>query len=147
MLLSPEDGELFFKLNRALMFFVAQRSNLVDDDVTTPNQFSSSTLELRLNVREAFLKAHADFIDSFLAQNPPHLQRDELDIVASWRHLVHGRFYIFRELKNYTVFLSSDQPPIAYGVLAVTETFEELVDRPLPILVEALLLPFKNRIV
>src|SRR5438093_13434707 len=32
---------------------------------------------------------------------------------------VHGRFYVFRELKKYTVFLSTTSPAIAYGVLAL----------------------------
>src|SRR5262249_36422498 len=72
---------------------------------------------------------------------------DELDIVRSWRHLVHGKFYVFRQLKKYMVFLSADRQPIAYGVLALTQPFEELVGPYLPVLTQTVLLPFQGRIV
>jgi len=49
--------------------------------------------------------------------------------------------------KHYTVFLSADKPPKAYGVLALTTTFEEIVGSYLPIMVEAVLLPFKDKII
>jgi hypothetical protein len=45
------------------------------------------------------------------------------------------------------VFLSADRPPIAYGVLALSEPFEELVGPDLPVLTQTVLLPFKDRIV
>jgi hypothetical protein len=67
--------------------------------------------------------------------------------VRSWRHLVHGKFYIFRELAKYTVFLSITTPPIAYGVLALSDPFDLLIRRPLPIMVQTVLLPFKGMIV
>jgi hypothetical protein len=72
---------------------------------------------------------------------------EELDIVRSWRHLVAGKFCIFREQKKYTVFLSMKDQPVAYGVLALTQPFEEILPLPLPVLVETVLLPFKNMIV
>src|SRR6202023_1233979 len=58
-----------------------------------------------------------------------------------------GRFYIFRELAKYTVFLSTDKQPIAYGVLALSQPFEELVGPYLPVLTQTVLLPFKDQIV
>jgi hypothetical protein len=80
-------------------------------------------------------------------KTPAHLSDDELDIVRSWRHLVAGRFYVFRELKKYTVFLSTDKQPVAYGVLALSQPFEDLIGPHLPVLTQTVLLPFKNRIV
>ena len=58
-----------------------------------------------------------------------------------------GKFYIFRELKKYTVFLAAEGPTIAYGVLALSQPFEELIGPHLPVLVETVLLPFKDKIV
>src|SRR3954453_15940383 len=115
MLLNPQDVELFFKLHRALMFFVNQRLRVLPDDVASPDAFSSLSPEVRLKVRDAFL-GHTDLIQQFVDENPAHLTTDELDIVRSWRHLVHGKFYVFRQLKKYMVFLSTDKQPIAYGV-------------------------------
>jgi hypothetical protein len=146
MLLTPEDAELFFKLHRTLMFFVNQRLKVLPDDLATPEVFAALAPEVRLKVREALLD-HMDLMRSFVDENPARLPDDELAIVDSWRHLVAGKFYLFRELKQYTVFLSTDEPPVAYGVLALSQPFEELVGPYLPVLAETVLLPFKDRIV
>ncbi len=146
MLLNPQDAELFFKLHRTLMFFVNQRLRVLPNDMASPEEFSSLPPEVRLKVRDAFLK-HTELIEAFVEENPARLATDELDIVRSWRHLVHGKFYVFRQLKQYMVFLSTDKPPIAYGVLALSQPFEELVGPYLPVLTETVLLPFKSRIV
>src|SRR5205085_10341874 len=113
MLLTRPDGELFFKLHRALMFFVNQRLQVIPNAVASPDEFSSLPPEVRLSVRDAFLD-HADLIQTFVNENPAHLMDGELDIVRSWQHLVHGKFYVFRQLKRYMVFLSADEPAIAY---------------------------------
>lgn len=146
MLLTPQDVQLLFKLHRALMFFVNQRLKVLSDDVASPNAFSSLPPQVRLKVRDAFL-GHTDLIQAFVDENPAHLSDDELDIVRSWQHLVHGKFYIFREMKKYTVFLSITDPPIAFGVMALSEPFDVMIGRPLPIMVQAVLLPFKGMIV
>jgi hypothetical protein len=146
MLLEPHDAQLFFRLHRTLMFFVNQRLKVLPADLATPEDFAALPPEVRLKVRDAFLD-HQDLIQSFVDENPAHLPDDDLAIVRSWRHLVAGKFYIFRELKKYTVLLSTEAQPVAYGVLALTEPFEELVGPHLPVLTDTVLLPFKNRIV
>ena len=117
---------------------------MLPDNPATPEAFSGLSPQKRLKVRDAFL-AHLDLIQSFVDENPAHLPEDELAIVRSWRHLVAGKFYIFRELKKYTVFLSTEGPAIAYGVLALSQPFEELIGPYLPVLVQTVLLPFKDR--
>jgi len=146
MLLTPQDVDLFFRLHRALMFCVNQRLQVLPDDVASPDAFSSLSPQVRLKVRDAFLK-HTDLIQQFVDENPVHLTSDELDIVRSWQHLVHGKFYVFRELKKYTVFLSTTSPAIAYGVLALSQPFEDLIGPYLPVLTQTVLLPFKGVIV
>jgi hypothetical protein len=146
MLLDPPDLELCFRLHRTLMFFVNQRLKVLPDDLASPEEFAALAPEVRLQVRDALLD-HTDLIQSFVDENPARLPEDELAIVRSWQHLVAGKFYLFRELKQYTVFLSTDEPPVAYGVLALSQPFEELVGPYLPVLVETVLLPFKDRIV
>src|SRR5437762_2834340 len=98
MLLEPQDVELFFRLHRTLMFFVNQRLKVIPKRLDSPEEFAALPPEVRLKVRDAFL-ASVDLIESFVAENPAHLPEDELDIVRSWQHLVHGKFYVFRELK------------------------------------------------
>ena len=146
MLLPSHELELFFKLHRALLFFVNQRLTVIPDMLASPEDFAALPPGVRLKVRDA-LNANLDLIDSFVGENPARLSDDELDTVRSWRHLVHGKFYVFRELKKYTVFLSTDNRPVAYGVLALSQPFEDLIGPFLPVLTQTVLLPFKDRIV
>lgn len=145
MLLAPQDAELFFKLHRALMCFVNDRLQIVSD-IEGPDEFSGLPPEIRVEVREALLD-ETDLIDSFVDANPYDLSEDELDIVLSWRNLVAGKFFIFRYLKKHTIFLAADEPPMAYGVLALTQPFDDLVGPYLPVWTETVLLPFKDTIV
>ncbi len=145
MLLSPDDAELFFKLHRSLMCFVNERLQIIPD-IGSPDEFSSLPPEMRLEVRNAFLD-EIDLIELFVDANPFDLSDEELDVVLSWRHQVAGKFYIFRHLKKYTVFLSTDDPAIVYGVVALTEPFEDLVGPYLPVMTEAVLMPLGDKIV
>ena len=145
MLLSRDDAELFFRLHRSLMHFVNQRLGIVPN-VASRDEFSALPPKQRLDVRKAFLD-DVDLIELFADENPAHLGEDELDIVLSWRHHVSGTFYIFRQLKNYMVFLSSAESPVAYGVVALTEPFEDVIGPYLPRMSETVLLPFQGGIV
>ncbi len=145
MLLSRDDAELFFRLHRSLMHFVNQRLGVVPD-VAGPDEFSGLPPEERLEVRKAFLD-HVELIDAYVDENPAKLGDDELDVVLSWRHQVAEKFYAFRQLKNYMVFLTSADPPVSYGVVALTEPFEDVIGPYLPRMTETVLLPFKGRII
>src|ERR1700682_1010168 len=146
MLLEPQDVELLFQLYRSLLFSVNQRLKEAPDDIANADAFAVLSPQVRLKVRDA-LNAHVDLIESFVGENPAHLSDDELDIVRSWRHLVHGKFYVFRELAKYTVFLSTTSPAIAYGVLALSQPFDELIGPYLPVLTQTVLLDRKGVIV
>jgi hypothetical protein len=145
MLLSRDDADLFFRLHRSLMHFVNQRLGVVPE-VAGPVEFAALPPEVRLNVRKAFFH-DVDLIELFVDENSAHLSEEERDIILSWRHQVSGKFYVFRQLKNYMVFLDSGSPPVAYGVVALTEPFESLIGPYLPRMVETVLLPFKGKIV
>ena len=65
--------------------------------------------------------------------------------MASWQHGVHGQFYVLRHLQRSTVFLDVQDPPKAYGVLALHDDFADLFPR-VPRLIDTMLLPFHNQI-
>ena len=74
------------------------------------------------------------------------MSSDELEIVATWKHAVVGKFYVFRYLSKYTIFLSSGgSPNKAYGVLGLADPLEEVIGPYLPRLITTVLLPFKAR--
>jgi hypothetical protein len=146
MQLSLEDVDQFFRLHRSLMFFVNRRLEVIDEEIETPEEYSGLSPEARLKVHRAFLD-HMELIDAFGAENPFEFDEADLEIVWSWKHLVSGTFYVLRYLKTYTVFLSSTEPVVAYGVLALFNSFEELIGPDLPRMIKTTLLPFKGRIV
>ena len=88
-----------------------------------------------------------DQIESFVRENPAHLTSNDLEIVSSWSNFLKDRFYVVRHLKNSTLFLSHESPPKAYAVLGLNSTLPDLVGSDLPILVDAVLLPYKDKII
>ncbi len=143
MRVSEQDLQLFYKLHPALLLYADQKLNMLDCSST------EEIIELppgeKMAIREA-LYDRIDLIDSFVHENPFNFSSEELDIVLSWKHLVRGTFILFRYLKNYAVFLSNDSPPRAYGVLALTDEFSDMLGSP-PIMVETVLLPFNGHII
>ena len=47
-----------------------------------------------------------------------------------------GEFYVYRILKKYTVFLTAKEPVVAYGVLALQDSFEDLIGPRIPSLMQ-----------
>lgn len=145
MILSEEDIRLFYKLNPFLLLYVNQQRGIFEG-VTTIDDFARLPLKEKSLIRDA-LYDHPELIDSFVKENPRSFSEDELEIVRSWKNFIRGRFILFRYLKKYIIFLSTDSPPKAYGVMALLDNLEEVMGLPLPILVDTALLPFKGQIV
>jgi len=146
MQLPLEDVEQFFRLHRSLMFFVNRRLKVIDEEVATPEVYSGFPPEARLKVHQALLD-HIDLIDAFADENPFRFSDEDLIIVRSWKHLVTGAFYAFRQLQDHMILLSSTEPVVAYGVVALFDPFEAIVGPYLPRMIKTTLLPFKGRIV
>jgi hypothetical protein len=146
MKLSPSECHLFYKLHPALMCYVNHKLRTLTDQPADPEEFYALEPEKRVKVRDA-LHAQPDLIGQFVEVNPFSFKPEELEVVQSWKHAVVGSFYIFRYLKHYTVFLSSEKVPKAYGVLALADPFEDLIGRYLPRLIQTVLLPFGGKTV
>jgi hypothetical protein len=145
MKLSDEDVELFYKLYHSLWFYVNMKLNLIDD-INSPNEFFKCSQEEIMELRDELFKT-PQLIDSFIDINPMNFSPDELEIIKSWKNFIKEKLLIFRYLKNYTIFLDTNNPPKAYGVLALRSYFDEMLGSDLPIMVEAVLLPFKESII
>jgi hypothetical protein len=146
MQLSLEEVDLFFRLHRSLMFYVNRKLKVLDEEVATPEKYSGLPPETRLKVHQALLE-HTELIDDFADENPFRFPEEDLAIVRSWKHLVSGTFYAFRQLQKHMVFLTSTEPVIAYGVVALFDPFEVVIGPYLPRMIKTTLLPFKGQIV
>jgi len=146
MNLPTEDTQLFYKLRLSLLAYANQHLKVIPQ-ATTAEKVSKQPIEQLAKLCDA-LYAKPDLLERFVAENPERFSPQELTIVASWRHRVSGDFYIMRHLKPYTVFMSGRGTPHLYGVLGLYDPLEAVAGgAPLPILVQATLLPFRDRIV
>lgn len=144
--LPPDEAALFFRLMWALQFYVNQQLKIVRGPKSAAAYAKLGT-QKKYKVREA-LYQHKELIETFVAENPAGLAPEELSIVATWKRCVVGDFYIDRFLKRHTIFISGGKDERVYGVLGLYEPLEDVApDWPLPIYVQAVLLPFRGRII
>lgn len=143
MKLSQQDVDLFYELMWALQYFTNQKLQIVSN-VRTLDDYIKCPGEEKMKVRQAMYE-NINLIDSFIKENPQKFSDDKLSIIAKWKHFVAGEFYIERFLKKYAIFISNDR---VYAVLALHDAFDEMYHRSrLPVLVKAVLLPFKGKII
>lgn len=144
MKLSEADAALFFELMWSLQIYVNQQLKLAPhiEDLAV---FETRPTEEKVAIRAALFENPA-LIDQFVAENPRDFWPDKLQIVASWKNFIGGTFYIERFLKKYAVFISDKDT--VYGVLGLWDSFDDMIHKSyLPLMVKAVLLPFKGQIV
>ena len=144
MRLSKEDVQLFYKLYPSLLAYVNSKKNVLGQ-ASTPDELMSHPVEERVNIRDQ-LYQKIELIDSFLKDNPFSFSNAELEIIRTWKYFLRDRFYLFRHLKKYSVFINLSSPPKAYGVLSISDSLKNLFPY-LPVMVETVLLPFKGQII
>lgn len=145
MSLPRKDIHLYYKLHWSLLYYVNKKHNIIKG-IKTPDQLKKAPLDKTYKLREKLYKS-TELIDSYVRENPSMLPPRELEIVASWKNFIKKRFIIYKTYKKYTVFIDQDTPPRAYGVLSLVSPIEEIFESPLPLMVDAVLLPFKNNII
>lgn len=145
MYLEPHEIERFYSIWFPLLHYVNQHLHVVPH---FPQEWKGAGVDTQVavDVRNAMWE-HDALRESFIAENPAQLSEADLAIVDSWKHRVSGNFFIFRHLKKHTVFLNEGRPSRAYGVLGITGPLEEIVGPYLPIYVQAVLIPFEERII
>ncbi len=145
MNLPEEDVKRFYRLYNYLLFYVNKKHRIFENLNAPDNLHKSDPHDLK-KLKDK-LYASLELIDSFIRDNPENLSSEDLGIIAGWKNFIRDKFYIVRYLKKYAVFLDSGDPPKAYGVLGLINPFDVMMGSNLPIIVEATLLPFQDRIV
>jgi hypothetical protein len=145
MLLPPEEASLFISLYSSLVGFAAGRLGGIEG-IFDAKTFYRASNNVRAKARDKLLD-HIDLIDDFVDENPYQFREKELFNVLKWEHFISDKFFVERDLKNYTVFLNDGDPLKAYGVLGLTDEIIEMIPYPLPVYVSAVLLPWKGQIV
>jgi hypothetical protein len=143
MKLSEQETNLFYKLMWAVQYFVNCKLE-IHPEIKNVDAYANCTTEMKIEVRKALFE-NIEIIDSFIHENPQKFSEENLTIVKSWNKFVDGNFYIERFLKKYTVFIQEEK---VYGVFGLQQGLDEFIHRSnLPLYVNAILLPFKGKII
>jgi len=149
MYLEPSDKDLFFKLYFDLLYCVNIKHKIVKHfgDSRFPKIVDSGDANL---VREKLFE-NPKWIDEYLNKYGDEFTEEERNILVSWRdYYIRDTFIVIKYLTKYSVFMHETDKGDnkLYGITGLNHPFAELFDKnDLPILVAALLLPFKNKII
>lgn len=109
-------------------------------------EFRGISAEDAVQLRD-YLCDNIDLIDRFIEANHDDYSAEKLEIISGWKTFIKGRFIMLRHLKKYSIFIDESDPPKAYGIVALTDEFEDMFGPRVPIVLSTLLLPFKGRII
>lgn len=145
MNLPTAEMELFYKLHGSWLAFVNRELKIIPEDMPAQEIYQLPSEQL-FRLRDVSYD-QPDLLEHYLAANPDQFPPDELLIVAGWRYRVAGDFYIMRHLKKYSVLMSAEESPHLYGVMGLYDPLDVVIGgAPLPVLVKAVLMPFRDRI-
>lgn len=73
---------------------------------------------------------------------------DEIEIIKGFKRNIPGKYIIFKHLKKYTIFISTDGDVKSYDVVGISNPIDIMfLSYMLPIYVDAVLLPFRGKII
>jgi hypothetical protein len=147
MILPPHETERFYRVWWVLLRYVNAQRHVMPDMPATA-EAGAISLEAAGQLRAA-LWADEHLRTQFIRENPAALPAADLPLVESWQSRVSGKFFVLKHLKKHSVFLQqlTGEPARAYGVLGLHSPLSEVVGDYLPVLVEAVLLPFDDCII
>ncbi len=147
-LLTKEDATLFYKLFTDLCFFVNQKHNLFPNIEKVSDIFNPSgavNANCTLELKEILWKDNKTIIE-YIKKNKDALSLEEISILESWKKRVKGHFFIYEYIDSKAIMLSSDNK--VYEVSGIISPISEQIPaKDLPVMVETVLLPFKDRII
>ncbi len=140
MMLASEEAALFYRAWWPLLAWVNEKKRLVPS-FPTPTPDHPLPVNIAHPIRSA-LWADDRLREQYLEQRGSSLAKAERDLIASWRYRKSGRFIIFKHLHSHSIFMSDE----VFAVAGLYSPIAELVPT-VPAFVEAVLLPFADRIV
>ena len=143
MKLSEEDAEQFYRLWFSLLSFANERRKLVEGWPDSP-QLGNIDPNSAIKIRDA-IWADTSLLSLYCESNPSGFSEEDLEIVAAWKHRVAGSFFAIKQTRKYALFLDTSERTL-YGVTGLISSLEEMIPY-FPFLLDAVLIPFKGKIV
>ena len=141
--LTPEEIKEFLKLHKSLLFYVNQKKKIIKE--WNELEDVQGNLEQVFKLREVIIK-DLNWIDLFIKDNPFNFSTEQLNIIKDWKQGISGKFFITKYSQEYTYFYHSGTKK-CYGVLSLTEQLKDMMGHNFPLMVEAWLIPYKNKVI
>ena len=143
MILERKDTDLFYSLWFPLLNFANSRYQICPEIGAI--EFGKSVDMRDAKTIANYIWGHTEVIDEYLSEAAHPAEHCE--IVTGWKKCRPGKYIPERHLKKGSVFISADTAQV-YMVLGLYSTWEEMFGyRPLPVMLEAVLLPFRDKII
>lgn len=141
--LSSDDVKLFYRIFFGLLDYVNGKKKVNDlKDLAAQESLDPQAVKEIARV----VWQDISLIDDYLSERGSSLPAEEEEILRSWKRVVSGRFVIERNLKNGSIVIGEDNR--VYLVRGIATSLEEMFFyRPLPVMINADLLPFKGVII
>ena len=149
MILERKDTDLFYSLWFPLLNFANSRYQICPEIGAI--EFGKSVDMRDAKTIADHIWGHTEVIDEYLSEAA--LPAEHCEIVIGWKKCRPGKYILERHLKKGSVFISADSAQVVsdarvYMVLGLYSTWEEVLGgRPMPVLLDAVLLPFRDRII
>jgi hypothetical protein len=147
MLLPPDDLPDYFRYLESLMRFVQRDMLPQGKKGPKPKPYQKQPVQRRFEIHKHFGAEPGRIVAAYVEANPDRLSEAELAEIAAWKDAVAGRLVFFRQLKKHLIVIEADANPRVFGVLGLTQPFEDLVTQPFPAIVETMILPFRGHLV
>jgi hypothetical protein len=142
MLLKKEDAELFYDL-----YFKVLQSFFHSLAANTPKKrnFDELALDELVELRDK-LFSDVRYLNKYCSENPDNISADNIEIVRRWKFFIKKTFIIYKDLKNYTLFVDTQESK-SYGVCGLMTEIRDIMGNKFPVMADALLLSYKDSIV
>ena len=144
MTLSQEDGQLYYKLWLPLLDFVNEKHKV---NSKLQNMATAKAMDPN-DVKKVADKLWSDvaIIDDYLMDHED-LSDEHKEIIRSWKRRIQGTFMMERHLKSGTIFISMTDEEV-YQVSGIVSSWEEMFfGAPMPLIIEATFMPFRDVII
>lgn len=144
MTLSKEEGKRYYQLWLPLLDYVNQKYKVRPE----LKKMAGAESLVPEEVKEISNRLVDDVsvIDEYLEVKKDLTEKDRA-IILSWKKSTKGRFVIERHLKSGSIFISMEDEQV-YQVVGIISSIEEMFYyAPMPLIVEATLMPYEDKII
>ena len=143
MVLSKEDAKLFYELFFPLLNYINNKFK-INNEIQKLYYGKAVDLHAAKEIADR-LWGNTELIDEYLAEKK--LPEKHKNIIWGWKKRISGKFIVERHLKKGTIFIQAENNEV-YLVSGIISSWEEMLcGRPLPVIMEAVLIPFGNVII